>query len=129
MRHETLLVEIGTEELPPKSLLALQTAFAENMQKALDARQFQYGPVAAFATPRRLAVRIADCVEIQPEQLVQRKGPKLSAAFDGDGKPTKALSGFLKSCELLVGHFELFLCFSRLLLIGPEKKKKRFSTR
>ena len=100
MRHETLLVEIGTEELPPKSLLALQTAFAENMQKALDARQFQYGPVAAFATPRRLAVRIADCVEIQPEQLVQRKGPKLSAAFDGDGKPTKALSGFLKSCGI-----------------------------
>ncbi len=48
MRHETLLLEIGTEELPPKSLLALKTAFAENLKKALDARQFNYSDVAAL---------------------------------------------------------------------------------
>lgn len=100
MRHETLLLEIGTEELPPKSLLALKTAFAENLKKALDARQFNYSDVAAFATPRRLAVIVTACEDIQPEQLIQRKGPKLSAAFDSDGQPTKALNGFLKSCGI-----------------------------
>lgn len=100
MRHETLLLEIGTEELPPKSLLALKTAFAENLKKALDDRQFNYGDVAAFATPRRLAVIVTACEDIQPEQLIQRKGPKLSAAFDSDGQPTKALNGFLKSCGI-----------------------------
>ena len=66
MRHETLLLEIGTEELPPKSLLALKTAFAENLKKALDARQFNYGDVAAFATPRRLAVIVTACEDVQP---------------------------------------------------------------
>jgi glycyl-tRNA synthetase beta chain len=100
MRHETLLIEIGTEELPPKSLMALKTAFAENLRKALDDRQFNYGKVTAFATPRRLAVQIAACENLQPEQLIQKKGPKLSAAFDNDGQPTKALSGFLKSCGI-----------------------------
>ena len=100
MRHETLLIEIGTEELPPKSLMALKTAFAENLRKALDNRQFSYGEVTAFATPRRLAVQIAACENLQPEQLIQKKGPKLSAAFDNDGQPTKALSGFLKSCGI-----------------------------
>jgi len=74
MRHETLLLEIGTEELPPKSLLALKTAFAENLKKALDARQFNYSDVAAFATPRRLAVIVSACEDVQPEQLIQRKG-------------------------------------------------------
>ena len=100
MRHETLLIEIGTEELPPKSLMALKTAFAENLRKALDDRQFSFGEVTAFATPRRLAVQIAACENLQPEQLIQKKGPKLSAAFDNDGQPTKALSGFLKSCGI-----------------------------
>jgi len=100
MHHETLLLEIGTEELPPKSLLALKTAFAENLKKALDARQFNYSDVAAFATPRRLAVIVTACEDVQPEQLIQRKGPKLSAAFDSDGQPTKALNGFLKSCGI-----------------------------
>lgn len=100
MRRETLLLEIGTEELPPKSLMALKTAFAENLKKALNDRQFNFGEVTAFATPRRLSVRIAACDDVQPEQLIQRRGPKLSAAFDSDGQPTKALSGFLKSCGI-----------------------------
>ena len=100
MPHETLLLEIGTEELPPKSLMALKTAFAENLKKALDDRQFNYGDVTAFATPRRLAVRIAACEDVQPEQKIQKKGPKLSAAFDSNGQPTKALNGFLKSCGI-----------------------------
>jgi len=100
MHKETLLLEIGTEELPPKSLMALKNAFAENITKALDDRQFSHGAVTAFATPRRLAVCLALCDAIQPEQLIQRKGPKLSAAYDNDGQPTKALSGFMKSCGI-----------------------------
>ena len=76
MHKETLLLEIGTEELPPKSLMALKNAFAENITKALDDRQFSHGAVTAFATPRRLAVCLALCDAIQPEQLIQRKrGP------------------------------------------------------
>ena len=76
MPHETLLLEIGTEELPPKSLMALKTAFAENLKKALDDRQFNYGDVTAFATPRRLAVRIAACEDVQPEQKIQKIFPR-----------------------------------------------------
>ena len=57
---------------------------------------FSYGEVTAFATPRRLAVQIAACENLQPEQLIQKKGPKLSAAFDNDGQPTKALRRILE---------------------------------
>ena len=87
MHKETLLLEIGTEELPPKSLRALKDAFAGNSKKALEDRQFSHGALTAFATPRRLAVCIALCADIQPEQLIQRKGPKLIAAYDDDGQP------------------------------------------
>ena len=94
-----LLVEIGTEELPPKSLAALGRAFAEHLRTGLvtagladdDSRP------SAFWSPRRLAVRISDVLERQPDRRETRKGPALKAAYDKDGKPTKAAEGFARS--------------------------------
>ena len=98
MSSPSLLLEIGMEELPPKSLQTLEKAFAQGIEKSLKARQFDYGAVQSFATPRRLAVLISDCNAQQPDQLVERKGPSLAAAYQADGTTSKALAGFMRSC-------------------------------
>ena len=76
------LVEIGTEELPPKSLLALATAFADGIAKGLTEAGLSHKAVEKFATPRRLAVRVRKLVERQPDRAIERRGPPLKAAFD-----------------------------------------------
>ena len=94
----TLLIEIGTEELPPKALLNLSEAFAAAFEQALEDNAFEYGALTRYATPRRLAVKVSELTERQPDRSEQRRGPALQAAFDGDGKPTKAALGFARSC-------------------------------
>lgn len=98
MSTETLLVEIGTEELPPKALKNLGESFAKFVSELLAQEGFSFTSCYAYFTPRRLAVSVKELNGIQPDQLVERKGPALQAAYDSDGKPTKAALGFAKSC-------------------------------
>lgn len=102
MKRADFLVEIGTEELPPKSLLALAEAFRDGVAAGLDSADLAHGAALAFATPRRLAVLVRRLVEQQPEQLMERRGPPVSAAFDAAGKPTRAATAFADSCGVAV---------------------------
>jgi len=97
-RSRDFLVEIGTEELPPKSLLALASAFGEGVGRGLDAAGLPHGAVERFATPRRLAVRVKRLADRQPDRTVERRGPPVKAAFDSSGAPTQAALAFAKSC-------------------------------
>jgi glycyl-tRNA synthetase beta chain len=106
MSTRDFLVEIGTEELPPKSLLALAAAFADGIEKGLKDAGLQHGAVERFATPRRLAVRVRRLEERQPDRAVERRGPPLKAAFDGQGAPTQAALAFAKSCGTEVAALE-----------------------
>ena len=100
------LVEIGTEELPPKSLLTLAKAFADGIEKGLDGAGLQHGAVERFATPRRLAVRVRRLVERQPDRAVERRGPPVKAAFDAQGAPTQAALAFARGCGIEVAALE-----------------------
>ena len=84
------LVEIGTEELPPKSLLTLAAAFADGIAKGLAGAGLAHKSLERFATPRRLAVRVRKLVEQQPDRPLEKRGPPLKAAFDAQGAPTQA---------------------------------------
>lgn len=99
---EDFLVEIGTEELPPKALKKLSRAFADGIEAGLAEAELQYGEVNIYATPRRLAVMIESLQTQQQDKVVQRKGPAKKAAFDADGNPTKALQGFARGCGAAV---------------------------
>lgn len=100
MPGKTLLIEIGTEELPPKSLNRLRKSFEQGFIAAVDKAGLGHGQYESFATPRRLAVRVEDLADRQPDQAVERRGPAVGAAYDSNGKPTKALSGFMGSCGI-----------------------------
>lgn len=96
------LVEIGTEELPPKALKKLSQAFADGIQSGLTAAELQFGLVTILATPRRLAVRIEALQAQQADKTVEKKGPAKKSAFDADGNATKALEGFARGCGISV---------------------------
>ena len=100
--HRDFLVEIGTEELPPKALSALSQAFVAALTAGLDKAALAHGEVSGFATPRRLAVYVKRLAARQPEQNVRRRGPPLTAAFDAAGAPTRAALAFAESCGTTV---------------------------
>jgi glycyl-tRNA synthetase beta chain len=93
-RHSDFLVEIGTEELPPKTLLTLEQAFVSALGAGLDKAGLTHGELVGFATPRRLAVWVKRLALQQPDQNLRRPGPPVSAAFDAAGKPTRAALAF-----------------------------------
>lgn len=93
-----LLIEIGTEELPPQALLQLSQAFHDQIIKGLEQQSLRFASSESFATPRRLAVRVMQLDTAQPDQSIARKGPALKAAYDAEGNPTKAALGFARSC-------------------------------
>lgn len=101
-----LLIEIGTEELPPKALLRLSQAFADGITHGLQQAELTYADVESFATPRRLAVLIRALQVHQADKDVERRGPALQAAFDEQGNPTKAAQGFAASCGADVSDLE-----------------------
>lgn len=105
-QHRDLLVEIGTEELPPKALKKLMAAFASGIEDGLAKASLEFGTVRPYATPRRLAVHIEALITTQADRLVERRGPALNAAFDGNGLPTKATEGFARSCGVAVEQLE-----------------------
>ena len=102
MKKRDFLVEIGTEELPPKSLSELSRAFADGIVAGLASASLTHGRVEAFAAPRRLALRVSRLVERQADQRVKRKGPPVTAAFDANGVPTRAATAFAESCGAAV---------------------------
>ncbi len=93
-----LLIEIGTEELPPKALRRLSMHFAETVFEELRAAELGGSAFRAYASPRRLAVRVEGVLESQEDQAVERRGPSLEVAFDDEGNPTRAAQGFARSC-------------------------------
>ncbi len=101
-----LLLEIGTEELPPKALLALSEAFEAALLEGLTKAGLGYGVVHSYATPRRLAVQIEALSAAQPDQVQERRGPAVSAGLDAAGQPTQAALGFARSCGVDFGQLE-----------------------
>ncbi len=97
-----LLVEIGTEELPPKALKGLRDAFAEAVAAGLAEAGIGAEKLQAFAAPRRLALLCRGVPARQADQALERRGPALAAAFDDDGNPTRAALGFAGSCGVAV---------------------------
>jgi glycyl-tRNA synthetase beta chain len=100
------LVEIGTEELPPKALRPLSEAFVAGLTAGLEKAQLLHAGVKGFATPRRLAVYVKRLAAAQPQQHLRRRGPPVSAAFDGSGAPTRAARAFAESCGTSVEALE-----------------------
>jgi glycyl-tRNA synthetase beta chain len=92
------LLEIGTEELPPRALPALQQALVAGLAAGLDKAGLAHGELVGFATPRRLAVWVKRLAAQQPEQHLKRRGPPLNSAFDAAGQPTRAALAFAESC-------------------------------
>lgn len=101
-----LLIEIGTEELPPKALKTLSKAFADGIEEGLVKAELKPAAVRRYASPRRLAVLVEGVPTAQSDREVERRGPALTAAFDEQGVPTKAAEGFARSCGVDVDQLE-----------------------
>ncbi|MGK4329838.1 glycine--tRNA ligase subunit beta [Lonsdalea quercina] len=106
MTDKTFLVEIGTEELPPKALRQLAQSFAANFSAELDAAGLTYQAVNWFAAPRRLALKVTALSASQPDREVEKRGPAISQAFDASGQPTKAAEGWARGCGITVDQAE-----------------------
>jgi len=106
MAKRDFLVEIGAEELPPRSLFVLLESFASGIVKALDAANVAHGEVRTYATPRRLAVVVSSVAERQPDAEIKRQGPSIANAFDASGAPTRAALGFAASCGVPFDQLE-----------------------
>ena len=106
MSKRDFLFELGTEELPPKSLFTLARALADGIQKGLTTAGIAHGELEWFATPRRLAVRVHEMADKQPDQEIKRQGPAVANAFDAAGQPTKAATGFAASCGVSVDQLQ-----------------------
>ncbi len=106
MSTRDLLIELGTEELPPKALKTLSMAFTDGIRAGLEKAELSFKTIKPYASPRRLAVVIAELAETQAEKSVERRGPALNAAFDEEGKPTQAVIGFAKSCGVTPDQLE-----------------------
>ena len=102
MSNRDLLIEIGTEELPPKALLKLSRSFQQEIEKGLGKNNLAFSDTQSFATPRRLAVVVNALQEVQDDISVEKFGPAVKAAFDDEGNPTKAAEGFARSCGVTV---------------------------
>lgn len=96
--HADLLIELGTEELPPKALPGLSGHFSRELLSGLADAGLSHGTAEPYASPRRLALVIADVPFRQPDHKLERRGPALSAAYDKTGAPTGAALGFARSC-------------------------------
>ncbi|MEE8618117.1 MAG: glycine--tRNA ligase subunit beta [Nitrosomonadaceae bacterium] len=106
--QDTLLIEILTEELPPKLLQILSDNFSQGIFNGLDQNCLltTESKVTAYATPRRLAVSITAVLDAQSERQIERKGPAVAAANDDSGKATRALQGFARSCGVAIDDLQ-----------------------
>ncbi len=106
--RQTLLIELLTEELPPKALEKLSTTFANEVFAALKEQALlnEASALTPYATPRRLALSITEVALQQPDRIIERKGPAVSAGLDAEGKPTKALEGFMRSVNVTLAQLQ-----------------------
>jgi glycyl-tRNA synthetase beta chain len=106
MSAQDFLVELGTEELPPKALKSLGDAFLAGVEKGLKAAGLGYAAARVYAAPRRLAVLVEQLAAQQPDRTVNLDGPPVQAAFDKDGNPTQAALGFAKKCGVELSQID-----------------------
>ncbi len=97
-KSKDFLVEIGTEELPPKALRSLMEAFGQNLAAGIDEARLDHGKVHVYSSPRRLTVLVEKLAFAQEDRSVEQKGPPVSVAFDDDGKPRPAATAFASKC-------------------------------
>lgn len=109
MTTNTLLIEIGTEELPPKSLKAFTQAFFDGVKIQLDDAQLSYDDINWYATPRRFAVLVDSLQASQADKVVEKRGPAVNVAFDADGNPTKAAQGWARSNGITVEQADRYV--------------------
>lgn len=98
METRDFLLEIGTEELPPKSMLSFLAHLKDGFEAELKANHIQFKEVTTYATPRRLAIMVSNMAGLQEDQKIERKGPSVKAAFNDKGDPSPAAQGFARSC-------------------------------
>ncbi|ARR50533.1 glycine--tRNA ligase subunit beta [Photobacterium damselae] len=106
MTERNFLIELGTEELPPKALRTLAEAFAANFEAELKAADLAHNGIEWFAAPRRLALKVNALAENQPDKIVEKRGPAIASAFDADGNPTKAAQGWARGNGITVEQAE-----------------------
>ena len=104
MNTENLLIELGTEELPPKALKKLALGFKDGIEAQLVAAELSFDSIEWFAAPRRLALRVNQLQANQADKQVEKRGPAIQAAFDQDGNPTKAALGWARGCGIEVSE-------------------------
>ena len=100
--NKDLLIEVGTEELPPKALRTLMDAFASGVESGLDDARLEHGAIESYASPRRLAVIVRELAAGQADREVLHKGPPVAVAFDENGTPTRAATAFADKCGVTV---------------------------
>lgn len=120
MKKENLLIELLTEELPPKNLLALSNALAQSIAESLQQAQLIEGSLSLqrYATPRRLAVKIDEVAIAQSPRTLEKKGPAVSASYDPTGKPTPALIGFAASVGVDINSLQKTLDGKREIFVA-----------
>lgn len=105
MSHaDDFLIEIGTEELPPKALRSLMKSFGSGLVSAIDGAALEHGAVHTYASPRRLAVIVDGLARRQADRKLEHKGPPTRVAFDKDGSPTAAAKAFASKCGVTVAE-------------------------
>ncbi|NQY51734.1 MAG: glycine--tRNA ligase subunit beta [Piscirickettsiaceae bacterium] len=118
-----LLIELGTEELPPKILNKLMIDFKLGISQNLTEAKINFDTIKAYATPRRLAVVVQDVDINQKDQIIQRRGPAIQAAFDKNGNTTKALRSFAKSCHITINSLEEVRTKKGAWIVFSQKKR------
>ncbi|OOE84201.1 glycine--tRNA ligase subunit beta [Salinivibrio sharmensis] len=106
MATQNFLIELGTEELPPTALRTLAEAFASQFDAQLKDADLSHQGITWYASPRRLALKVAALSDRQPDKVVEKRGPAVSAAFDADGNPTKAAMGWARGNGIDVSEAE-----------------------
>ncbi|PSU68512.1 glycine--tRNA ligase subunit beta [Photobacterium phosphoreum] len=106
MTDKNFLIELGTEELPPKALRTLAEAFAANFEAELKTADLPHQGIKWYAAPRRLALKVTALAENQPDRIVEKRGPAIAAAFDADGNATKAAQGWARGNGITVDQAE-----------------------
>ena len=124
-----LLIELGTEELPPKALKALMLALESGIKEGLQKAELQFETIRSYAAPRRLAVVVNGLQTAQQDRFVERRGPALKASFDDEGNPTKAVQGFARSCGANVEDLERLETDKGAWLVFKQEKKGEQTTK
>lgn len=118
-----LLIELGSEELPPKALKKLIQAFETGIKQGLEKAGLSFESIQSYAAPRRMAVVVNGLQVRQQDRLVERRGPAVTAAFDEDGNPTKAVQGFARSCGVEVDDLEKMATDKGAWLVFKQQQK------